>query len=347
MGWNEPTYGGRFEGVPSTKTTNTGVSHLAPGFETCSLMSKDLYKILGVTRSASAEDIQKAYRQAARKFHPDLNPDDETAKEKFQEVQSAYEILNDPDKRKMYDQYGSSFEQMGGAAGGAPGGNPFQDIDLGEIFGSGQGGAFADLFKHFADGQTRSRPRGRRSSRQKGGDIRHSIMISFHDAVLGAEVPFPIVDADGSSKTISVKVPPGIKQGQKIRVRGQGHNGSFGGEAGDLLLTVSIGSHPHFKRNENNLEISVPITLSEAINGGKIDVPTPKGTISLTIPAKAKSGQRLRIRGMGVETASGEKGDLLAELLIQLPESLSEQQILLLREIDDGSKSNIRSELKW
>ncbi len=317
-------------------------------------MAKDLYKILGVPRGASAEDIQKAYRESARKFHPDLNPDDESAKKKFQEVQSAYEILNDADKRKMYDRYGSSFEQMNGRGGGAgPGGpNPFQDVDLGEIFGSGQGGAFADLFKHFAEGGgmgggPQQQRRSRRQAPAKGRDRQHSVMVSFHDAVLGGEVPLPIIDAQGDGKTLSVKVPAGITTGKKIRLRGQGDPGARGGKPGDLIVAVKVGAHPFFRRNGNNLEIDIPITLIEAAKGGKVDVPTPKGTISLTVPANAQSGQRLRIRGMGVETAAGEKGDLFAVLQISMPSDLNEEQIELVKQIEASRDSDPRAKLKW
>lgn len=313
-------------------------------------MAKDLYKILGVSKSASGDEIQKAYRELARQYHPDLNPDDEQAKKKFQEVQSAYEILSDSEKRQMYDRYGSSFEQMNqGGGGGGPGASPFQDVDLGEIFGSGQGGAFADLFKHFAEGPTGShqqrRPRNR--APQKGQDITHSVLVSFHDAVLGTEIPLPITDPEGGGKTINVKIPAGIGPGKKIRLRGQGNRGIRGGESGDLIVTVNVGGHPHYRRNGNNLEISVPITLVEAAMGGKIDVPTPKGTISISVPANAQSGQRLRIRGMGVETSSGEKGDLFAELQVVLPENLDDEQKELLKQIEAKRNTDPRVELKW
>lgn len=314
-------------------------------------MAKDLYKILGVSKGASGDEIQKAYRESARRYHPDLNPDDTSAKEKFQEVQSAYEILNDPEKRQMYDRYGSSFEQMNPGGGGPRGAgpNPFQDVDLGEIFGSGQGGAFADLFKHFAEGPAGSHQRrARQRGPQKGSDLHHSVLVSFHDAVLGGEVPLPILDKGGSSqKTITIKIPAGIGDGKKIRLRGQGNRGTHGGQPGDLIVTVNVGSHPHFRRNGNNLEISVPITLTEAAVGGKIDVPTPKGTISVSVPPRAQSGQRLRIRGMGVETQAGEKGDLFVELQISLPATLNDEQIELLKQIESARSEDPRASLKW
>ena len=311
-------------------------------------MSKDLYKILGVSRGASSDEIQKAYRAAARKFHPDLNPDDDTAKAKFQEIQSAYEILGDAEKRQMYDQYGSSFEQMNRGGGPGAGPNPFQDIDLGEIFGSGHGGAFADLFKHFAEGGGGGGSRTRRQAPQKGDDLQQSVLVSFHDAVLGGAVPLTVLDrSTGVQKTIDVKIPAGIGDGKKIRLRGQGNPSMTGGPAGDLIVTVNVGAHPFYRRHGNNLEIDVPLSLTEAALGGKIDVPTPKGVISVTVPANAKSGQRLRIRGMGVETSTGEKGDLIVELEVTLPKTLDDEAIELLKQVEAKRTVDPRAELKW
>lgn len=315
-------------------------------------MAKDLYKILGIDRGASSDEIQKAYRKAARTHHPDLNPDDDSAKERFQEVQSAYEVLNDPQKREMYDRYGDSFERMGGGGPGGPGAgpNPFKDVDLNDIFGPGAGagggaGGFADLFRQFTQGGGMGGS-PRRQAPPRGRNLRHEVLISFETCVLGGEVPVQLRDSDGSSKTINIKIPPGIEDGKKIRLRGQGERSMRGGDAGDLLVTVRVGSHPCYQRNDNDLEVSVPISLSEAATGGKIDVPTPKGTISLTIPANSSSGKRLRVRGMGIETSGGKKGDLFAELQIVLPESLTPEQIETLKAIDEAA-SDPRKNLKW
>ena len=313
-------------------------------------MAKDLYKILGINRGASSDEIQKAYRKAARTHHPDLNPDDESAKERFQEVQSAYEVLNDPQKREMYDRYGESYERMGGGGGGRGAGpNPFKDVDLNDIFGPGAGsaggaGGFADLFRQFTQGGAGPSPR--RQSPPRGRNLRHEVLIAFETCVLGGEVPVQLRDSDGSSKTINIKIPPGIEDGKKIRLRGQGERSMRGGESGDLLVTVRVGSHQCYRRNGNDLEVSVPVTISEAVAGGKIDVPTPKGTISLTIPANSNSGKRLRVRGLGIETPDGKKGDLFAELQIVLPDSLTPEQIQMLNAIDEAA-SEPRKNLKW
>lgn len=319
------------------------VTTLAPNGPKC-FMAKDLYEILGVSRGASAEEIQKAYREAARKNHPDLNPDDDRAKQRFQEVQSAYEVLNDPEKRKNYDRFGDSFEQMGGQPGAGP--NPFQDVDLNDIFGGGAGGGgFSDIFRQFAQGGQRGGRAQRRPAR--GRNLSHEVMVSFESSVLGGEVPVGVVDADGRQKTINIKIPAGIEDGKKIRLRGQGESSPQGGEPGDLLVTVRVGAHPSYRRQGLDLEVKVPITLLEAALGGKVDLPTPKGTISLKIPPKTSSGKRLRVRGLGIETSDGKKGDLFAEVQIVLPDDLDEGSMELLKSIERRRRSDPRADLKW
>lgn len=318
------------------------------------LMAKDFYKILGIERGASADEIQKAYRKAARENHPDLNPDDKSAKERFQEVQSAYEVLNDPEKRQMYDRYGDAYEQMGGGGPGAgrgrpgAGPNPFEDVDLSDIFGGGAGGGgFADLFRQFSQGAGGGGAQSaRRAPRPKGRNLRHEVTVSFHTSVVGGEVPVGVVEPNGAQKTINIKIPAGIEDGKKIRLRGQGEPSPRGGEPGDLLVTVRVGSHPCYRRIGNDLEISVPITLTEAALGGKVDVPTPKGTISLTIPPGTNSGKRLRVRGLGIETDK-KKGDLFAEVQIVLPPNLSAEAKELLEKVEAERTVDPRENLKW
>ncbi len=236
-------------------------------------MAEDYYKSLGIGRTASAEEIQKAYRKLARKHHPDMNPDDAGAKKRFQEIQKAYDVLNDPEKRKMYDQFGSGFEQMHGGAGG---GNPFAggQVDLNDLF--GRGGAFGgmdlgDLFRQFGGGQAGPQERSRRAAPRAGRDIEASITIPFATAVMGGETSIQLDRGGGALETITVKIPVGIEDGKKIRLRGQG-GGAPGGKNGDLLLTVHIAAHPHFKRNGQNLELKLPLTLPEAVAGAKVEV---------------------------------------------------------------------------
>ena len=315
-------------------------------------MPKDYYETLGISRGASADEIQNAYRQLARKYHPDLNPEDKSAKQKFQEVQNAYEVLNDPEKRKLYDRYGSSFEQMGGSGAQGPGGWPggaagFEDIDPSDVFGGQQGGGFADIFRQFAQGGTTSSRSRRRAPPRRGRNLRHEVTVSFHTAVLGGQVPLNIVDSDGTQKTINVKIPAGISDGKKIRLRGQGEPSPRKGPAGDLLITVRTAPHPCYRRQGYDLEVVVPISLTEAASGAKVDVPTPKGTISLTIPPATNSGKRLRVRGLGIETADGKRGDLFAEVQVVLPDNLDDSQLELLRKVEEGRMTDPRAKLIW
>ncbi len=318
-------------------------------------MPKDYYETLEISRGASADEIQNAYRQLAREYHPDLNPDDKGAKAKFQEVQKAYEVLNDPEKRKLYDRHGSSFDQMGGGprgpAGWTVGACRFSDVALRAVFGGGAGGGggggFADILRQFTQGASTAGRRKRREATPRGRNLRHEVTVSFHNAVLGGEVPLTFVDTLGNQKTINVKIPAGITDGKKIRLRGQGEPAPRGGAAGDLLITVRTAPHPCFRRHGHDLELTVPITLTEAALGAKVDVPTPKGTISLTIPPGTSSGKRLRVRSLGVETADGTKGDLFAEVQIVLPDNLDQAQVELLRKVERGRNTDPRAKLLW
>jgi DnaJ-class molecular chaperone len=316
-------------------------------------MAKDHYAALGVSRSASQEEIQKAYRTMARKYHPDVNPDDANAKKKFQEVQAAFDVLSDPEKRKRYDQFGDDFESVG--AGGPRGwryttssGPQTYPFDFEDLFGAGAagdegGGSFADLFKQFGRGRG-----GRREARtSRGADLKHELTVPFATAVLGGEAALTIRRQDGNVETIRVKIPAGIGDGKKIRLRGQGEPGIAGAPAGDILLTVHVSAHPHFRRTGNRLDLRVPITLAEAALGAKVDVPTPHGTIALTIPPNTSSGRRFRIKGHGVRPADQPAGDLFAEAQIVLPEGLTEDERNELARISSRYPQSPRGELRW
>lgn len=329
-------------------------------------MSDDYYSVLGINRNASAAEITKAYREAARKYHPDMNPDDKTAKEKFQKVQQAYDVLNDAEKRELYDRYGSSFETMGpGGPGGGPGQqwrgfNPaggsqgFEDVDFSQLFGdrdagTNPNGGFEDIFRQFTGGGggTRAgsgRKRGRRNA--KGADITHELTIPFRSAVLGGEVNLSVERPDGHVETITAKIPAGVEDGQKIRLRGQGEQVPQG-TSGDLLLVVHVGAHPQFQRHGHNLEVKLPVTLSEAALGAKVDVPTPHGTITLKIPPGTSSGKRLRVKGHGVRPKSGEPGDLFAVVEIVLPPALDEEDQAWLRKLGEKHPQTPRADLAW
>jgi len=287
-------------------------------------MAEDYYQTLGVPRTASPEDIRKAYRELARKYHPDLHPDDESAKEKFKKVQTAFDVLNDQSKREMYDRYGSSFEGVGaGGPGGGWGGGrgPFPgggfpgggEVDLESLFGGA--GGFGDIFGR---GGTKARGR-RRPAQTPGEDVTARIDIPFKLAIDGGKTDVRL-ERDGKTETISVTIPQGLPDGARMRLRGQGLPGTGGGAAGDLLLEVKVEPHPVFRREGDTLELTLPVSVAEAILGAKVDVPTPWGTISLKVPAKTSGGRKLRAAGMGVRHANGAKGDLIAEVQIVLPE---------------------------
>ena len=336
-------------------------------------MDQDYYKVLGVARSASQADIQKAYREVARKYHPDMNPDDKTAKEKFQQVQVAFEVLNDTSKRELYDRYGSSFEQMaGGPAGGGAGGpggpgggnytwstGPgagFEDFDFSSIFGEqpgageAAGGGFEDLLKRFRGGGGSGGGRGGRSRRARaadvGADIVQEVGIPLQTAVQGGEVRLGVRDASGKEQTISVKIPAGIEEGKRIRLKGRGQPGADGN--GDLYLAIKIAEHPHFQRRGRDLHVRLPITLEEAALGAKIDLPAPDGTVAVRIPPGTSSGQKLRIRGQGVPSADG-RGDLFAEVQIVLPKGIEPEgeEAEWIRKFSERHPLNPRAELRW
>ena len=319
-------------------------------------MAEDYYKTLGVPRNASQAEIQKAYRELARKYHPDVNPD-KNAKKKFQQVQAAFDVLNDPEKREMYDRYGSSFESMG--AGGPGGGTwrttggpeGFGEFDFGQVFGNRSGGEsvnpemFGDLFRQFAGGGGETRQARRRSAR--GTDLQHELQIPFQTAVLGGEARLSVRRPDGKTETISVKIPAGIDDGKAIRLRGQGEPGRGNGPAGDILITVHVAPHPFFRRQGDDLEVLLPVTLAEAALGAKVDVPTPKGVISLKVPPATSTGKRLRAKGLGVQRRDAPAGDLYAVIQIVLPEAIDGESADLIRQFDQRQAIDPRKGLKW
>jgi len=316
-------------------------------------MAEDYYQVLGVSRNATQAEIQKAYRELARKHHPDMNPEDKTAKDKFKRVQEAYDVLSDPQKREMYDRYGSAFESAGGGAGPrwqSYGGGPegFQDIDFSQMFGQGGAaggfGGFEEILPQFAGGGRRGR---RPSARTRGADLEHELHIPFNTAINGGQAQLSIQRASGKVEAITVKIPAGIEDGGKLRVRGQGEPAPSGGTPGDLIVVIRVAAHPYFRRHGRDLELSVPVTLAEAALGAKIDVPTPQGEISLKIPPGTSSGKRLRLKGLGVPDADGSRGDLYAEVKIVIPESLDEESLELVRRFDKRRVLRPRADLKW
>ncbi|MGA2798115.1 MAG: J domain-containing protein [Thermoguttaceae bacterium] len=326
-------------------------------------MAEDYYKILGVSREASQTEIQKAYYELAKKYHPDKNPDDKTAKKKFQQIQAAFDVLGNQEKREMYDRYGSSFETRGAGGpqytytwGGSPGGgfggggvNP-EEFDFSQFFGERFGGGgpegLGDIFGQFRRG---GGPRGAKTtgSARRGADILSEVQVPFTTAIGGGEVQLTVGRQTGKTDTITVKIPPGIEDGKKIRIRGQGEAAPRGGTPGDILITVRVEAHPFFQRRGNHLIVKVPVTLGEAAAGAKIEVPTPRGTVSVHVPPGTSSGAKLRVKGYGVTPKNGAPGDLLAEIQIVLPKKLNAADRDALGEIDKHYSQEPRKDLHW
>jgi DnaJ-class molecular chaperone len=293
---------------------------------------RDYYEILGVGRGASDAEIKAAHRRLARQYHPDLNKEP-GAGEKFNEAQQAYEVLSDPEKRQRYDQFGhAGVEGAAAAGGGGPGGfggggAAWQQMDpermqeiFGDIFGEafrGQGGDGG-----FGGGRVRG---GRGRARPVAGEDREiELAIGFAVAANGGVERLRLRGGEGGGESIEVRIPAGVEDGAKLRVRGKGLPGLHGGPAGDLLLTIRVGPHPWFSREGLDLSVTVPITIAEAALGASVEVPLLKGTATLKVPAGTSSGQRLRLRGKGIVDAKGRAGDLHVILSIAAPKELAE-----------------------
>lgn len=291
---------------------------------------RDYYDILEVSRSASADEIKKAYRKLSRKYHPDMAPDDKSADQKFKEVQEAYEVLRDENKRKQYDQFGHSFQQAGPGGGGYyQSGGGAGPVDMEDLFGGG-GIDLGDLFGGAFRGGKRAQPRP-----QKGESKRLQIEIPFHLAAVGGQHEVTL-QKGSSSERLTIKIPAGVDNGSVIRLGGQGGPGIHGGPPGDLLITIKVGNHPYFKRDGSNLLLEVPITLPEAALGAKVDVPTlSEGEVTVTIPPGTSSGTKLRLRGKGItDQKTKQPGDQICSIKIVAPKDLSEQDRSLYEQIN-------------
>ncbi len=319
-------------------------------------MAEDFYKTLGVSKNATQEEIQKAYLKLARKYHPDLNPNDpDGAKKKFQELQTAFETLKDPEKRRQYDQFGPEYERFAGAGnpfgaggnpfGGGAGGNPFGGFSSG-----GASFSFDDILNAFGGGGGGNPFGGERRRRaaasRKGADVTATVSVPLATTVLGGTIPVTIRRERGGMVSVDAKIPVGVENGKKIRLRGMGEPGVGGGPNGDVILEVEIAPHPFYSRDGKDLTVKTPITLKEAAFGAKIDVPTPRGTVAVTIPAGATTGTRLRLKGLGVAVDGAKPGDLYVECAVALPKSWSKEDLELLRKID-ADVPDVREKLRF
>jgi curved DNA-binding protein len=313
---------------------------------------KDYYQTLGVSRSASKDEIQKAYRKLARKYHPDVSKEPQ-AEAKFKEINEAYEVLKDPDKRKKYDQFGSAWKHSGRAGSPPPGWEGVR-FDFGDLGGGGAGGFGASGFSDFFEmlfggggGFPGARPgsgpgaapgRGPRGPRpHAGADQDATITMTLEEAAQGGQREITLTDPGGETRTLSVKIPAGVKPGSRIRLSGQGGHGSGGGSRGDLYLKVDLAPHPAFRLRGTDLHTTVPITPWEAVLGGRAEIPTLNGSATIKIPPGTSSGRRIRLRGKGFPRPEDEAGDLFAELRIVVPDQLSDREKELYRALRDAS----------
>lgn len=307
---------------------------------------KDYYKILGVDRNAEEKDIKKAYRKLARKHHPDVNPGDKAAEERFKDINEAYEVLSDPEKRRKYDQLGSSWQQwqrMGRdpsgfdwsqwSSGAQPGGTrvEYRDLgDLGDLFGRG---GFSDFFQSIFGGMGAPGTgwQGTRQTRpRRGRDYTQPVEITLEEAFRGAT---RMIQKDG--RRLEVKIPPGVRTGSKVRVAGEGGPGIGGGTSGDLYLEVKVLPHSVFERDGGDLRCEVPVSLYKAVLGGEVKVPTLSGDVMLKVPPETQGGRTFRLRGKGMPSLRHPQkhGDLYAKIRIQVPQKLSKREKELFREL--------------
>lgn len=299
---------------------------------------KDYYATLGVGKSASAKEVKQAFRKLARKFHPDVNPGDKAAESRFKDINEAYEVLGDPAKRRKYDELGANWRMYEQAPPPSPGAGPFgggagfrtmTQEEMEELFGDQN--PFSDFFTTFFGGgggfdEDPMRRGGRgRARHRKGRDVEHEIELSLEDAYGGAMRRLSLKH-DGHARTVDVRIPPGVGDGSRVRVAGEGEQGGGGGAAGDLYLRVRVAPHPVFERKGRDLYIRVPLPVTTAVLGGEVEVPTLEGrTVRLRIPPLTQNGQLFRLKGYGMPVVGKphEKGDAYARVEAQLPTQLS------------------------
>ena len=334
------------------------------------MAERDLYKVLGVGRKASAKEIKKAYRKMAAKFHPDKNNGDKASEKRFKEISAAYQVLGNEEKRQQYDEYGSNWEsyaQNGGPGSGearyygrgtegsgrsdgwqhfqkggsADGQGQWDDI-LNNIFAGGfkQSRSKAGAAESPFDGMHYGSQQGFYNTPRRGADMEANLEISLEEAFEGTRTQ---IFLDG--QTINVSIPAGAYSGQKLRLSGKGGPGNSGGPSGDLYLNIRVKEHSIFRLEGLDLHLDLPVTPTEAVMGAQIKVPTLKGSINVRIPAASNSGKVLRLKNMGMKDTKGGQGNLLAHLKIVLPESLSQKEKELYSELGKLNSQDVREKL--
>lgn len=327
---------------------------------------RDYYEVLGVARSASTDEIKKAYRRLARKYHPDLNKSDPAAETKFKEVQEAYDLLADAKKRTAYDQFGhagvnsaAAAEAAAAAATAGRGTGGFRyststpggaTVDFGQV-------DLSDLFESFMGGRRSNGARGAtreplvdqeiaQPAPSRGADILYPVPITFEQAIRGTTVEVRLNSPDGRiDETISVKIPPGVDEGAKIRVSGRGQLGPAG--RGDLMIETRVARHAYFTRRGHDLLLDLPVSAGEAANGTTVSVPTIDGKVELRVPPGIASGKRLRIKEHGVAQRDGPRGDQFCRVLIQLPSALTDEEKAQLAAMNKNHEFAPRKDLGW
>jgi DnaJ-class molecular chaperone len=312
------------------------------------MAEKDYYDILGVKKNATADEIKKAYRSLAKKFHPDKNKGNKDAENRFKEMSEAYAVLSDTEKREQYDRLGKeAFRSSGG--GGNPfagGANPFGGFDFSQFTAGGRArggrrstsgpgagaGGFTDIFSDLFGGGA--------SGPERGADLEAELTIAFRDAILGTTMDL-VLNGTG----VKVKIPEGVSDGQHIRLRGKGAPGSSGGPAGDLNVLIHIRPHPLFERRGDDVYIDLPIKVGEAIRGGEVEVPTIHGPVRARIPAGTQGGQTFRLRGKGVKKKGGTHGDHYYRVEIIVPKNGSAEVLQAAATIDAAYEEDPRAKL--
>jgi DnaJ-class molecular chaperone len=280
-------------------------------------LAQDPYQELGVSRGASAEEIRKAFRKLAKKHHPDVNPGNKAAEEKFKRVSGAFDILGDVDKRKKFDAGeidadGRETVRAYGSGPGAGGGSPFDDAGGAFRSGAFEGVDLNDILGEMFSGRPGGRAGGGFAAR--GADVRASLEIDLEEAIAGAKKRAPF----GEGRTLDITIPAGVVEGQVLRLKGQGNPGRAG--PGDALIEIAIRPHPVFKREGDHLTMDLPVSVPDAVLGGKIQADTPDGPVTLSVPKGSNTGSILRLKGRGLADAGGRRGDLLARLVVTLPD---------------------------